>query len=176
MNKNSYKSLLAILIIVLILIIITLINQNLIKNNYSFNYSVYSNELSKKIENNDLADVDYNFLSKDLNEIDEILKDELSLDVDRIKKTEYYKKAEEIYTNKINEYIRVLNDKLDNEDFYRLELDLEDFQKNIDFAITDFENTLESSIDFEFYKNRYLYEEKQKKCRDILELYKGFLQ
>lgn len=176
MNKSFLKNILIIFAIVIILAIITFINQYFFKNRqYNIN-DVYTNELSNKIINNDLSGVNYDFINKDLNSIDNILNEQVNLDLDKVKKTKYYSVAESIYSQKINEIVRVLNEKLDNEDFYRLELDLDEFQKNIDFAISDLNDTLDSSIEFEFYKNKYLYEEKQKKCRDILESYKGFLQ
>lgn len=176
MYKNYFKNILIILGIVLVLIAITFVNQNYFKNTQNRDNYIYSNELSEKISKNDLEGINYDYLVKDLNSIDEILIEQVSLDIDKVKKTKYYSIAENVYSQKINEIVRVLNDKLDDEDFYRLEQDLDEFQKNIDFAITDFNNTLESSIEFEFYKNKYLYEEKQKKCRDVLETYKGFLQ
>lgn len=176
MFKSNLKKFLIICGIVLILYALTYINQKYIKNSALYNDTLYNNDLATKIDNNDLSRVDYDFINADLNNIDDILKEQVNLEMDRVKKTNYYGIAEKIYSNKINEIIRVLNDKLDDEDFYRLELDLEEFQKNIDFAIIDLDNTIESSIEFEFYKNKYLYEEKQKKCRDILETYKGFLK
>ena len=176
MNKSFFKNLAIILLVVIILLIFTLINQSFLKNGQSGFNDIYSNELSKKISSNDLSDIDYDYINKDLNSIDNILNEQVNLDLDKVKKTKYYSIAENIYSQKINEIVRILNDKLDNEDFFRLELDLEEFQKNIDFAISDLKDTLDSSIEFEFYKNKYLFEEKQKKCRDILETYKGFLQ
>ena len=176
MYKNIFKRLFILLGLIVVLLLLTFINQNYLKNNNIFNNTIYSNELTIKIKNNDLKDVDYKFINNDLNNIDDILKEQVNLDVDRLKKTEYYGIAENIYSNKINEIVRVLNDKLDDEDFHRLELDIDDFQKNIDFAITDLENTIESTVELEYYKNKYLYEKKKKKCRDILETYKGFLQ
>ena len=176
MYKSYLKNLLIIIGIVLIMVAVTFINQNYFKNSQNRFNDVYSNELSDKISKNDIDDVDYEYILKDLNSIDDILIEKVSLDIDKVKKTKYYSIAENVYSQKINEIVRVLNDILDDEDFYRLEQDLEEFQKNIDFAISDFKNTLESSVEFEFYKNKYLYEEKQKKCRDILETYKGFLQ
>lgn len=176
MNKNSIKNLIVIFGIVIILIALTYINQNFLKNNQVGLNNLYANELSKKISNNDLNDVNYDYLNKDLTSVDEILKEQMALDLDKVMKAKYYSIADNVYSQKINEYVRVLNDKLDNEDFYRLLQDLDEFQKNIEFAISDLNNTLDSSIEFELYKNKYLYEEKQKKCRDILETYKGFLQ
>ena len=176
MDKYFIKNILIIFSVVLILIVFTYINQNVIKTKqYGFD-DLYTNELAKKIADNDIEGINYDFLNKDLNNIDDILKEQVSLDLDKIRKTKYYSTAEGIYTEKINEIVRILNDKLDDEDFYRLELDLDEFNKNIDFAISDLSNTLDSNIEFELYKNKYLYEEKQKKCRDILETYKGFLQ
>lgn len=176
MNKSFLKNILIIFLVVVILVIITFVNQYFFKNRqYNVN-DIYTNELSNKIINNDLSGVNYDFINKDLNSIDNILNEQVNLDLDKVKKTKYYAVAESIYSQKIYEIVRVLNEKLDNEDFYRLELDLDEFQKNIDFAISDLNDTLDSSIEFEFYKNKYLYEEKQKKCRDILETYKGFLQ
>ena len=176
MNKSFFKNLAIILLVVIILFIFTFINQNFLKNGQSGFNDIYTNELAKKITNNELSDIDYDYINKDLNSIDDILNEQVNLDLDKVKKTKYYSIAENIYSQKINEIVRILNDKLDNEDFFRLELDLEEFQKNIDFAISDLRDTLDSSIEFEFYKNKYLFEEKQKKCRDILETYKGFLQ
>lgn len=175
MNK-FLKNFVYISVVVLMLAAITLVNQVFIKryqNGYGY---IYTNELSKKVTENDLANVDYDYLLKDLNDIDDILKEQVSLEIEKTKKTKYYDIAQEIYSQKINELVRVLNDKLDDEDFYRLESDLDEFQKNIDIAISDLQNTLDSNIELEFYKNKYLYEEKQKKCRDILEMYKGFLK
>ena len=176
MYKNILKRSIILIVFILVLLALTFINQNYIKNNNIFNNNLYSNELSNRIKNNELNEVNYKFINDDLNSIDDILKEQMNFEVDRLKKTEYYGIAENIYSNKINEIVRILNDKLDDEDFHRLELDIDDFQKNIDFAITDLENTIESTVEFEYYKNKYLYEEKQKKCRDILETYKGFLQ
>ncbi len=176
MNKNFIKNLIVLSIIVLILLLLTFINQFYFKRN-TINYDkYYKNELAIKIYNNDLNGVDYNFLNNDLTSIDDILKEQLSYDIDMIKKSEYYNVAQNVYTQKMYEIVRVLNDKLDDEDFNRLELDIDDFQKNIDFAISEIQNTLDSSIDIEYNTNKYLYEEKQKKCREILETYKGFLQ
>ena len=176
MYKNIIKKIIILVFIISALLILTYINQNYIKNNTLFHDDLYKNELSEKINSNDIDDINYAFLNSDLNSIDDILKEQLNSDVDRLRKTKYYAIAENIYSNKINEITRILTDKLDDEDFLRLQLDLEEFQKNIDFAIIDLDNNIESSVEFEYYKNKYLYEEKQKKCRDILETYKGFLQ
>ena len=176
MYKSYLKNLLIIIGIVLLMVAATFVNQNYFKNSQNRFNDIYSNELSDKVLKNDIEDVDYDYILKDLNSIDDILIEQVSLDIDKVKKTKYYSIAENVYSQKINEIVRVLNDKLDDEDFYRLEQDLEEFQKNIDFAISDLKNTLESSVEFEFYKNKYLYEKKKKKCRDILETYKGFLQ
>ncbi|MBP3200245.1 MAG: hypothetical protein J6M39_01150 [Lachnospiraceae bacterium] len=174
--KNVFKKIFILVIIIAILLLLTFINQNYIKNDILFSDDLYKNELSEKINNNDIDDINYDFLYKDLNSIDDILKEQLNSDIDRLRKTKYYAIAENIYSNKINEITRILTDKLDDEDFLRLQLDLEEFQKNIDFAISDLEKNIESSVELDYYKNKYMYEEKQKKCRDILETYKGFLQ
>ena len=176
MLKSTIKKILIIIVILSVLYLLTYVNQNYIKNNASFSDSLYNNDLTIKIDKNDIAKIDYDFIVKDLDSIDDILKEQVNLEMDRVKKTNYYKIAENIYSNKINEIVRVLFDKLDEEDYALLESDIEEFQKNIDFAITNLDNTIESSVEFEFYKNKYLYEEKQKKCRDILETYKGFLK
>lgn len=176
MNKDTIKNFIVILSIVVVLILLTYYNQFYIKNTDVTYSELYKNELATKILNNDIDDVDYEYLNKDLTNIDDILKEQISLDIDMVKKTEYYNIAQNIYSKKINELVRILNDKLDDEDFNRLQLDIEDFQKNIDFAITDIKNTLDSTVDIKYYTNKYLYEEKRKKSREILETYKGFLQ
>ena len=107
----------------------TFVNQNYFKNSQNRFNDIYSNELSEKVLKNDIEDVDYDYILKDLNNIDDILIEQVSLDIDKVKKTKYYSIAENVYSQKINEIVRVLNDKLDDEDFYRLEQDLEEFQK-----------------------------------------------
>lgn len=174
--KYNKKVILGIIIVIALLIIITSINQRFINGTFVFKEKLYENELAKKVTNNDVADVTYDFLNDDLNSIDGILKEQLSLDIDKNKKCEYYRIAKDVYTEKINELTMVFNSRLDDEDFERLLIDLDDFEKNLDFAIEDMDRTLESSFDKEYYTNKYLYEEKQKKCREILEAYKGFLQ
>ena len=141
--KNVFKKIFILVIIIAILLLLTFINQNYIKNDILFSDDLYKNELSEKINNNDIDDINYDFLYKDLNSIDDILKEQLNSDIDRLRKTKYYAIAENIYSNKINEITRILTDKLDDEDFLRLQLDLEEFQKNIDFAISDLEKNIE---------------------------------
>ena len=68
-----------------------------------------------------------------------------------------------------------ISSSIDNEDFNLFQSDIDEFQKYIDLAIIDINNTLESPLDVDYYVNKYLYEEKQKKCHEILENYKGFL-
>lgn len=174
--KNNLKSIFVIFFVVFVLLLLTFINQFFIKDSLVQEEELYENMLAKRISQNDVENIDYNFLDKDLKSIDDILKEQLALDLDRNRKSKYYSVAEKIYSEKINEIIRILNEKLDDEDFNRLQLDLDEFQRNIDYATLDIKNTLESSVDVEFYTNKYMYEEKQKKCRELLEMYKGFLQ
>lgn len=173
---NNIKSIFLICLIVLLLLILTYVNQNFIKDSFVQEEVLYENLLAKRVSENDVDNIDYNFLSEDLNSIDGILKEQLALNLDRNRKSKYYSVAEKIYSEKINELTRILNEKLDDEDFNRLQLDLDEFKTNIDYAVEDIKNTLESTVDIEYYTNKYIYEEKQKKCRELLETYKGFLQ
>lgn len=174
--KNNKNVIIGIFILVFILLLLTLFYQNVIKRNFS-NYEIlYDNKLATMIMENDVDGVDYNFLIDDLNSIDGILKEQILFEFDKNKKKTYYSIAEKIYTEKMHEYISILNRKLDDEDFGLLQLDIDDFEKNLDFAIEDMQKSLESTFDIEFYANKYLYEEKQSKCRELLETYKGFLQ
>ena len=117
MYKNIIKRSLILIGFILILLILTFINQNYIKNNNIFNNQLYSNELSNKIKNNDLKEIDYKFINDDLNSIDDILKEQVNLDVDRLKKTEFYGIAENIYSNKINEKKKInMSDNPPNEE------------------------------------------------------------
>ena len=156
MFVKSIKNFLVIISIVLVLFILTFINQKYIRNSTLFNDVLYNNDLATKIDKNDLSNVNYDFINEDLNTIDDILKEQVNLEMDKVKKANYYGIAENIYSKKIYEIIRVLNDKLDDEDFFRLESDMDEFQKNIEYAIIVFDNTIESSVEFEFYKNKYL--------------------
>lgn len=174
--KNNKKIIITILTFIIILVALTFFYQNILKKNVVNYETLYDNKLSKMILENNVDTVNYDFLNDDLNSIDGILKEQISFEVDKNKKNTYYSIAEKIYTKKMYEYISILNKKLDDEDFERLSLDIDDFERNLDFAIVDMENSLESTFDIEFYKNKYLYEEKQSKCRELLETYKGFLQ
>ena len=175
MNTKSYKPILIILSFVVVLFILTAINQYFIKNNLFSNDELYDNMLSKKVESRDFSNINYSFLIKDLEYVDNITQEQLLLDTDKKKKSKMYDVAQDLYTHKINEYSSVLNEKLDNEDFNLFQSDIDEFQKYIDLAIIDINNTLESPLDVDYYVNKYLYEEKQKKCHEILENYKGFL-
>ena len=66
-------------------------------------------------------------------------------------------------------------EKLDDEDFMHLQDDLDEFYKNLDNASDEIKLTNESTIDAEYYVKKYFYEEKQSKCRELLNNYKGFL-
>ena len=175
MNTKSYKPILIILSFVVVLFILTAINQYFIKNNLFSNDELYDNMLSKKVESRDFSNINYSFLIKDLEYVDNITQEQLLLDTDKKKKSKMYDVAQDLYTHKINEYSSVLNEKLDNEDFNLFQSDIDEFRKYIDLAIIDINNTLESPLDVDYYVNKYLYEEKQKKCHEILENYKGFL-
>lgn len=162
--------------IAVILLIITLINVKVIKRNHLYEEDLYKNELSKSIGSNNIDKIDYDYIKKDLNELDNIIKEQLKVDIDIKKKTEYYKSAQEIYGNKLNEIVRILNDKLDDEDFELLQLDIDEFYINIDFALDEIKATNKSTIDVSYNTNKYLYEEKQRKCHEIADNYKGFLK
>ena len=55
MNKSFFKNLAIILLVVIILFIFTFINQNFLKNGQSGFNDIYTNELARKITNNDIA-------------------------------------------------------------------------------------------------------------------------
>lgn len=175
MKNDFLKNIFMILLIVLLLFAFSIINKNFLKDNNIVMKNDYINELSQKINSNDIANINYNYLLNDLNNIDEILKDQLSYDLDIKKKTNYYARAEEVYSNKINEITKILNEKLDDEDFLHLQDDLDEFYKNLDNASDEIKSTNESTIDAEYYVKKYFYEEKQSKCRELLNNYKGFL-
>ena len=73
------------------------------------------------------------------------------------------------------EIVSILNNKLNDEDFEILENDISEFEKNLDFAATEMQKSIVSSIDLEFYKNKYLYEEYRQKYISYLNIYKGYL-
>ena len=175
MFKNYIKNLFIIIIIVILLLVLTYINKNYLRDSINLNSNLYTNELSEKIINNDFNDVGYSFLIDDLNNIDDILVDQLALDLDTKKKTEYFKVAIDIYNHKIDEYSKILKYKLDSENYNLFIIELDEFYKDMNFEVDDFNKKYESSIDIEFNKNKYKYESLQKKCRGIIENYKFVL-
>ena len=74
MVKDFFKNLFLLLLIVVLLFAISLLNRYVIINNQNKYDKIYQNELSKKITNNDLEDVNYEYILEDLNDIDDILK------------------------------------------------------------------------------------------------------
>lgn len=175
MDKNFLKTFITVSFIAILLVVISFINVNVLKVKRE-EQRIYKNEVSILLDNNDIESIDYDFILNDLNRLDNVIIEQLNLDLDIKKKTEYYSFAQNIYTNKINEIVRVLNDKLDDQDFEALLLDIDEFYKNIDFALEEIKNTNKSSIDVDYNSNKYVYEEKQKKCHELIENYKGFLK
>lgn len=173
--EDIYKKIGFVIIIPIVLIAITFINKNFVKSKSLLGDDVYINELSDRISKNDIEGIDYDFIKKDFEQIDIILKEQIAEPVDKKKKTNFYAIACDIYDNKINELCRVLNDKLNDSDFERLNSDIDEFNKNIDFALADIDSKIDSTIDSEYYKSKYQYEEKMNKCHELLETYKGFL-
>lgn len=173
--ENIYKKISFVLIIPIVLAVVTFINKNLVKSKLILGEDVYVNALSDKISRNEIEDIDYDFIKKDFDQIDIILKEQIAEPVDKKKKTNLYMIACDIYDNKLNELCRILNDKLDDADFERLNNDIDEFNKNLDFALADIDGKIDSTIDSEYYKSKYQYEEKMNKCHELLETYKGFV-
>ena len=166
MNKYI-KKYFPFILLPIILYIITLVNKIYFKENVLTNREYI---LSNNVESS------YETLINNLDETDSVVALQITNSNDKIKKTEIYRQAERLYKNKTNEIVAILNKKLNDDDFLLLELDLDEFDKNIDFALENFDKTIESTVDSDFYKNRYLYEERQKKVRELVETYKGFLK
>lgn len=161
--------------IALIFLVISMANRYFVKKNSSEEEKYYKNELSQKINKNDISGINYDYIVNDLENIDKILKEQLAQVEDINKKTSYYYQSQNIYNNKINEIVMILNEKLDDEDFERLNEDLNEFYKNLDYATDEIKKTNTSTIDSSYYTYKYYYEEKQGKCKDLINTYKGFL-
>lgn len=174
---NRYKKCIVIIFVILVIfMLLTSINVMLHKRNKLIDKDGDLSALTKKINSNDISDVDFDFINKNLNMLDDYIGKEIEKkDYDLKKKSSVYEASEKIYENMMIEIRYVLNEKLDDEDFKLLEKDLDEFNKNLDFAIEDIGNTIKSTIEADYYINKYKYEEKQNKCHEIINTYKGFL-
>lgn len=173
--KYILKKIALIIAIPIIFILLTFINKKFIKSKPIIEEELYVNELSNKINNNDFNDINYDLIKKDFEQIDVILQEQIAGVMDKKKKTVILGIACDIYINKLNELCSILTNKLNDVDFERLTIDIDEFNKNLDFALSDIDNKIDSTIDSKYYRNKYEYEERMNKCHEILETYKGFL-
>lgn len=174
--KNNKKVIIFILLIVVVLVSLTIINQNVLNGTLLYEEYLYRNDLATKVDNADYDNINYELIDKDLTDIENILKEQISLNLNNNKIVEYYAVANNIYIEKFKEITIVLTHKLDSETYSRYQMELKDFDDYLQFNIEDLRNKYISTVDYKFYKNKFLYEEKQKKIREILEEYKSFLQ
>lgn len=174
MKFYKYKQYFFIFLFVLFLFVTTQIHEYYIEHNDNQIDINVVNDLQQKIDNNDYDDINYEYLNKNLTDVDSVLKYILNKTKMHSKKTFYYKQASNIYQNKINEIVSLLNLKLNEDDFKILMEDLETFYKEIDNAENEIDVVNDSSTETEYYINKYNYEEKQKKCHELIETYKGF--
>lgn len=174
MIKLNYKNIILPIIFALILFIVSIINTTIKSENRNL-HGEYKNTIKEKILSNDFNDIKYKNIIEDFEYIDSMLNKKIAESEDTIEKTKIYETSYNIYKNKLYEIISILNNKLNDEDFGILENDISEFEKNIDFAITEMENKIISSIDFKYYKNKYLYEEYRQKYISYLNIYKGYL-
>lgn len=174
MNKQA-KTLIPFIIIAVVLIFISIINTIFVKNSKNNNELRYHNLLRSSIKSGDISEIDYEYLILDLQAIDEILEDMLQADVDIKKKTEYYKIAENVYENKINEICAILNSKLDDIDFENLQIDIDEFRNKLNAESNELKSTIRSTVDLEYAINKNYFENKKNMCRELIEKYKEFL-
>ena len=175
MSFVNLKKIIFPLLFAIILILLSLLNKTFLKSHFNHNDNIYKNEVSINVQNNNIKDINYDELKADIDSIDAILLEQILLASDKQKKVTCYDVAQNVYSHKINEIVRVLNDKLDDEDFKRLYEELDQFNRDVEFATKEIENTIDSPLESKFYINKYLYEEKLNKCHEILDRYKGFL-
>ena len=170
---TSIKKLILPILFACTLFIVSIINSTIKGNNNL--PSEYENEIKQKILSQDFDDIKYDNIINDFEYIDNMLHKKINESTDTIEKTKNYESAYNIYKNKMYEIVSILNNKLNDEDFEILENDISEFEKNLDFAATEMQKSIVSSIDLEFYKNKYLYEEYRQKYISYLNIYKGYL-
>ena len=174
--KNNKNVILIICIVIVILIALTIYNQNFNNTDNVLDEELYSNEVSRMVTSGDIENINYEMLLKDFNDFDNILKEQIALNPNRNKQIEYYKTADTIYTNKFEELLKILSVKLDKMQYDELILDISNFNRITNNETISLKNTIESSIEYKLLRNKYTYEVKQAKYKEILSTYKDFLK
>lgn len=172
---KQLKNVIPFIIIAILLFAFSLFNKYFIKAKKVQDVSI-NKIVSDKVLNNDISDIDYTLLIKNLNELDNTIKLKLVTDEGKKKKVDYYNSAANIYQNKLTEILYILSKKLNNDDYAKILTDIGELNKKIDSEIESISMKYESSIDVEYYSAKYEFEAKQKKCRTLLEQYKGYLK
>lgn len=172
---KQLKTIVPFIIIAFILLILSLLNKYFVKAEIIPDVSI-NKIVSDKVLKNDITDINYILLLKNLDELDDTIKIKLATDEGKKRKIDYYNAASEIYQNKLNEILYILDKKLINDDYVKLMSDINKFNKKIDDDMELISMKYESSIDVEYYSAKNIFESKQKKCHSLLEQYKEFLK
>lgn len=170
------KVVISILILLLILGAYTIYNVSGLRDRHSKVEDIYANQLSKLVASGSYDDIDYSLIKKDFDDIGNIIKEQITINLENNVDDESFIVANNIYTEKMSEFTKIMNHKLD-EETYKIYLDdIDNFEKDIKFNLDAKKNELLSESEFARYKNQYSYYEKQRFLYEMLEKYKSFIE
>ena len=174
--KYNKRVLIIIFSFVIILIALSYINASALKNNNSYNEDIYENKLASFVARNEFDDINYDLVKKDFDDMGNIIKEQISLNLENNVESESYIVADKIYTEKLTEFSTILSHKLDTEAYSLYREDLETFGKELSFTLESKKNEILSTTEYVNFKNQYSYMAKQDFLYKMLEKYKTYLE
>ena len=174
--SNNKKIIISIFILLLLLAVYTVYNSSGLRNQHNKEEDIYENLVSKLVADGNYDDINYSMVKKDFDDIGNIVKEQITINLENNVDEESYLVANNIYTEKVTEFTKILNYKLNDEN-YRLYLDdLDTFDKDLKFDLDSKKTEIISESEFIRYKNEYSYQEKQRFLYEMLEKYRNFLE
>ncbi|MBQ7743719.1 MAG: hypothetical protein IJT67_02910 [Lachnospiraceae bacterium] len=173
--KSNSKIIVCIVTLLVLLVAYTIYNTRVLKKSNISNEDIYSNELSNLVYEDDYDLINYDIIKKDLDDISNILNEQITLNLENNVETESYITADKIYTEKIDDFTKICDNKLDLKIYDNYVKDLNDFQKEMNFNLDSMKNETLSTYEYTKAKYRYLYKAKEEFLYRSLEKYKEYL-
>ena len=170
------KVIISILILLILLSAYTVYNVSGLGDRDSNNEDIYENLVSKLVTNDSFDEIDYYLIKKDYDDIANIMKEQITINLENNIDEKSYIVANNIYTEKMSEFTKIMNNKLDDTTYNMYLEDVESFEKDLNFNLDSKKNDILSEPEFVRYSNEYNYQEKQRFLYDMLEKYRNFLE
>ena len=170
------KVVISILILLILLAIYTIYNVSGLGSRDSEQEDIYENLVSKLVVDSNFDEINYNLIKKDYDDIDRIIKEQITINLENNVDEESYIVANNIYTEKMSEFDKIMNYKLDDATYKMYINDVDSFEKDLNFNLDSKRNEIISDSEFIRYKNEYSYQEKQRFLYEMLDKYRNYLE